>query len=178
MADAVKPVFQKKIVRSLVILALLITNVSCDQISKNIAREHIRYNQNIRLLNNYLTLTKVENTGAFLSMGRSLPRSVNILLLIILPLVVLTIALMYLFIKSHLSVYKIVGISLIIGGGLGNIYDRMFHGSVTDFLHIDFVLFQTGIFNLADMSIMTGLFILLYEEFSARIKVRLKASQE
>ena len=178
MADETKPVFQKRILRSLIILALLITNVSCDQISKNMVREHIRYNQHIRLLDNYLTLTKVENTGAFLSMGRSLPRSINILLLIVLPLVVLISALIFLFSKSHLSVYKIVGISLIIGGGLGNLYDRAFHGSVTDFLHIDFVLFQTGIFNLADFSIMIGLFILLYEEFSARIKLRLKTSQE
>ena len=131
MAEEVKPAFQKRIIRALIILALLITNVSCDQISKSMVREHIRYDQHIRLLSHYLTLTKVENTGAFLSMGRSFPRYVNILLLIVLPLVVLTIALIYLFTKSHLSVYKVVGIGLIIGGGLGNIYDRAFHGSVS-----------------------------------------------
>ena len=54
----------------------------------------------------------------------------------------------------------------LIGGGLGNIFDRALYGSVTDFLHIDFGLFQTGIFNMADVSVMVGVFtILLYSYF-------------
>jgi len=168
----------KRILKTLVILMILITNIGCDQISKNIVRHHIGYNQRIGLLHNYMTLTKVENTGAFLSMGRSLPRVINLLLLIILPLVALAVALVYLFLKNNLSSYRIAGICFIIGGGLGNIYDRIFHGSVTDFLHIDFVLFQTGIFNMADVSIMTGMFILLVDEFFNRVKLRHGTSEE
>jgi signal peptidase II len=53
----------------------------------------------------------------------------------------------------------------LIGGGIGNIYDRIKFGSVTDFLHIDFILFRTGIFNLADVSIMIGIGILLLHSF-------------
>ncbi len=167
----------KRMVKTFVILMILITNVGCDQISKNIVRHHIGYNQRIALLHNYMTLTKVENTGAFLSMGHSLPRVINLLLLIILPLVALAVALVYLFLKNNLSAYRIAGICFIIGGGLGNIYDRIFHGSVTDFLHIDFVLFQTGIFNLADVSIMTGMFILLSEELFNRVKLKFGTSE-
>jgi len=47
------------------------------------------------------------------------------------------------------------------GGGIGNVYDRIIYGSVTDFLHIDLGLFETGIFNMADVSITTGALILL-----------------
>jgi signal peptidase II len=54
-----------------------------------------------------------------------------------------------------------IGISCIIGGGLGNLYDRMVFGSVTDFLHLDFVIFQTGVFNLADLSISLGTLLIL-----------------
>ena len=56
--------------------------------------------------------------------------------------------------------------SFAIGGGIGNIYDRLVHGSVTDFMHINFGLFQTGIFNMADVSITTGMFIFLYQSYS------------
>lgn len=52
---------------------------------------------------------------------------------------------------------------MIIGGGLGNINDRIIYGSVTDFLYFDFVLFHTGIVNMADISLTIGFFILIYE---------------
>jgi len=38
---------------------------------------------------------------------------------------------------------------LLIGGGIGNVYDCILFGSVTDFLHLDFGIFRTGIFNFA-----------------------------
>ena len=50
-----------------------------------------------------------------------------------------------------------------VGGGIGNIYDRLIHGSVTDFLHLDFGLFQTEIFNMADVSIMVGMLTILVD---------------
>ncbi|MCY1383789.1 Lipoprotein signal peptidase [compost metagenome] len=57
------------------------------------------------------------------------------------------------------------GICCLIGGGIGNVYDRIVYGSVTDFMHIDFVLFKTGIFNIADISIMTGVSIMFVHTF-------------
>jgi signal peptidase II len=54
-----------------------------------------------------------------------------------------------------------VGAAFVIGGGIGNLYDRIMFGSVTDFLHIDFVIFQTGIFNFADVSIMIGMAMII-----------------
>jgi signal peptidase II len=116
-------------------------------------------------------LTKIENTGAFLSVGQFLPQPIKILLLTILPLIVLGLAFIYLLTKKNLSNLTIMGICSIVGGGVGNIYDRLIYGSVTDFLHIDFVIFQTGIFNMADVSIMTGTFIVLFESYFKREKL-------
>ena len=82
--------------------------------------------------------------------------------MIILPLIILGFALYYLLTGNNLSKLLILGFCLIIGGGLGNIYDRIIHGSVTDFLYFDFRLFHTGIVNLADISLTTGFFILMY----------------
>jgi len=62
----------------------------------------------------------------------------------------------------------LIGFCFVIGGGIGNLFDRIVHGSVTDFLHVDFGFFQTGIFNMADLSIMMGIFIVVYQLSSKR----------
>ncbi len=140
---------------------MLVLNIGCDQVSKNIVREKIDYNENISIIKNCFILTKVENTGAFLSAGNDLPYFVRLVLLSILPVIVLGYGLFYLFYKTNLPKVMQIGLCFLIGGGIGNVYDRIAFGSVTDFLHIDFGLFRTGIFNLADVSIMTGIGILL-----------------
>ena len=147
---------------------ILISNVGCDQISKNIVRKRIHYNEEISLMNNYLTLTKIENRGAFFSLGHSLPQPIKLLLLTILPTIALGLAFLYLLTKKNLTNMAIIGICFIIGGGIGNIYDRVVYGSVTDFLHIDFLIFQTAIFNMADVSIMTGVFAIVFDALRSR----------
>jgi signal peptidase II len=153
----------KRILRVLIVLIVLISNVGCDRISKHIVRQKVDYNERISVIDHYLTITKTENTGAFLSLGNGLSEPVRIAFLIILPLIVIGVFMYYMLTSSRLSNLKNVGISFFIGGGIGNIYDRIMIGSVTDFLHMDFVVFQTGIFNMADVSIMAGIFILLLD---------------
>jgi signal peptidase II len=153
----------KKILRIAFILMILVANIGCDQISKNIARQKIEKNEQINVIDNYVTLTKVENTGAFLSFGNEFPIQIKNILLIFLPLIVIVFVIRFLLTKSKLSKLTIIGLCSIIGGGIGNIYDRIIYGSVTDFLHINFVIFQTGIFNMGDVSIMFGMFLLLID---------------
>jgi signal peptidase II len=155
----------KMILRTLLILVILTSTIGCDQVSKNIVRKRIEYGEQIGLLGNYLTLTKIENRGAFLSLGDSLPQPIRVILLTLLPIAILGLLLVYVMTKNNSSNLTILGMCFIAGGGIGNIYDRVIHGSVTDFLHIDFGLFQTGIFNMADVSIMTGCFIILVESY-------------
>ena len=159
----------KRILRILAIVTILISNVECDQISKNIVRKRIHDNEEISLMNNYLTLTKIENSGAFFSIGNSLPQPIKLLLLTILPMVALGLIFIYFLTKKNLTNTAIIGICFIIGGGAGNIYDRLVYGSVTDFLHIDFVIFQTAIFNMADVSIMTGVFAIVFDALRSRL---------
>lgn len=160
----------KRIIRILVIAFILIANVSCDQISKSIVRNKIDKYEQISVVDPYVTLMRVENKGAFLSLGDSLPNAVRFTLLSLFPLMVLGFGLGYLFFKKNLPKLTILGFAFVIGGGMGNLYDRLVHGSVTDFLHIDFVLFQTGIFNMADVSIMTGVAIVLLGSWINRPK--------
>jgi len=166
-----------RILRNSLILIILATNVGCDQVSKSIVRQKIDYNEKISVIKDIVTLTKVENTGAFLSLGDHLPRMTYIILMIILPLIVIGFALFYLFKNSALSKLKIIGICLVIGGGLGNIFDRIIYSSVTDFLHFDFVLFQTGIVNIADISVTAGFCILIYELLMNRSEFKPKITE-
>ncbi len=157
-----------KILKTLFIAAIIVVNIGCDQVSKTLVRQHLDYNEDIKLINNHFTLTKVENTGAFLSLGASMSLPFKWVFLNGLPLLALTFGVVYLFTKTNMSKIIRFGLSCVIGGGIGNLYDRLLYGSVTDFLHIDFILFQTGIFNLADVSIMIGAIVLLTEMFLKR----------
>lgn len=151
--------------RNLVILFILILNFSCDQISKTIIRKSIAEYEIIPIIDGYFTLTMVENKGAFLSAGSSLPYLIRLILLTLLPIVFLTYGLWLIIQKKDMPQMLVIGWCFVIGGGIGNLYDRIIHGSVTDFLHLDLRLFQTGIFNMADVSIMTGMFIIILGQF-------------
>lgn len=149
----------------MLILFVLGLNIGCDQVSKSIIRNNLNYYDHISFINDHFALTKIENTGAFLSLGDSFPGPVKFIVLKLLPLLAICFGLWYILNKASLNKTTLFGIVLIIGGGIGNIYDRIVHGSVTDFMHIKFGLFQTGIFNIADVSIMAGMFIVLIHAY-------------
>src|SRR5450432_933712 len=146
----------KQLLRISIILLIIFANIGCDQVSKKIVRHNISENQTIGILRNHFILMRVENSGAFLSFGDSLSKSVKNILLSVLPLIALTFASIYIFTKQNIPALSLMAICFIIGGGIGNIFDRIAYGSVTDFLYIHFGVFQTGIFNMADLSITTG----------------------
>jgi signal peptidase II len=155
----------KGVFRIALILFLIIVNIGCDQVSKKIVRRNVAPYETISVLNDHVTVMRAENPGAFLSLGESLPSSAKRILLSLLPLAILSFVLYYIMTKHSLSRPVLVGLCFIIGGGIGNVFDRMVYGSVTDFLHIKFGVFQTGIFNLADLSIVTGTIIILWNYF-------------
>ena len=67
-------------------------------------------------------------------------------------------------IKKHRDeFYTALGLSLILGGALGNLYDRISLGYVTDFLYFHFNNFYWPAFNVADTSISIGAIIIIYE---------------
>lgn len=167
-----------RMARTVVIVIVLASTIGCDRISKNMVREKVGYNQQISLIKGFLILTNIENSGAFLSLGHRLPQPVKTALLTILPMAVLCVTLFFLVTKNSLPHRTTLGICLIAGGGIGNIYDRLVYGSVTDFLHLDLGIFQTGIFNMADVSIMTGMVIVLMEAYVNRADYSFRAVDE
>ena len=144
------------------ILALVLLNVSCDQVSKNVVRQTIAKEERIHVIKDSFVLTKVENEGAAWSVGSDLSPLLKIIFLQIIPSLVLVFLLRHILIQTKYKKETVVGFAFIIGGGIGNLFDRIVHNSVTDFLILDLGLIKTEIFNLADVSIMVGSILVLF----------------
>ena len=118
------------------ISSLIILSIFFDQLSKFWIRNNIESYNEIELIGSFFTLIRVENSGAFLGMGSELSYIPKLILLIIFPIVVLVAVSIYTYMDKKLDNLSLVGFSLIIGGGVANIFDRVVFGSVTDFLYI------------------------------------------
>jgi len=160
-----------KIKRNLLITIIVFLSIIIDQISKIIVRNNLESYIEHNIIGNIFSLVKIENTGAFLGMGSELSEFPRILLLIVLPIIVLISITIYAYIDKSPDKISVIGFSLIIGGGISNIFDRIVLGSVTDFLFINFGgIFKTGIFNIADICVTIGMFLILISAFRKKNK--------
>lgn len=147
--------------------------ISCDRVTKDLAKEHLMFHPPISYLHNTVVLEYVENTGAALSLGDSLSKPVSFWLLSILPLLFLLILFLYAISKiGSLSNWRLFAFSLIFAGGVGNIIDRLLYDRhVTDFMNVGIGDLRTGIFNVADMCVTAGVIVLLFSYREKKPKV-------
>ena len=112
-------------------------------------------------INSFLNFYLVWNTGVGFGLA-SMEVGIyyHILTLII---VIINIVLIYFLIKSK-GVYMYL-FALIIGGSLGNLFDRMYYYAVPDFIDLHLGNFHWFIFNVADISITLGIIYLMLMEF-------------
>jgi signal peptidase II len=138
--------------------------ISCDRVTKDLAKEHLKNKHSVSYLHNSIQLIYVENTGAALSLGDQLPKMASFWLLSILPLSFLIFLSAYVIRHSkEMSFFKMFSFALIISGGIGNIIDRIvFDRHVTDFMLLSFFKLHTGIFNFADVCVSAGAIGLIF----------------
>jgi signal peptidase II len=151
-----------KVSRIGLVAVLLFACVGCDQASKVVVRDQITLGHTQSFLGDTFRLTHVENPGAFLSMGASLPESARALIfqggvsLLVLGL------LWYALFARRVDYWSIVGFALLAASGIGNLIDRFLQeGRVTDFLNLGFGSLRTGIFNIADIVGVIGFAVLI-----------------
>ncbi len=153
----------KKPVKILLFSICCFVFIGCDRLTKDLAKEHLKDKATITYLHDTIRLQYVENTGAALSLGDNLPKTISFWLLSILPLVVL-LGLLFYTLKNlqQMGMMKIFSIALIFSGGIGNIIDRiLFDRHVTDFMNLGISNIRTGIFNVADVCVTAGVIGLL-----------------
>ncbi|ADQ46193.1 lipoprotein signal peptidase [Caldicellulosiruptor kronotskyensis 2002] len=121
-----------------------------DQITKARA-ENVFVGSSINLLGGILSLTYVQNRGGAFSILEGKRR------FFIVVSIVLILFLCYMIFKSTNNLYKL-SFSLIVGGAMGNLFDRIAKGYVVDFIDIKVI----PVFNLADFFITCGVLLLIF----------------
>ncbi|MBT3520284.1 MAG: lipoprotein signal peptidase [Gammaproteobacteria bacterium] len=146
--------------KNLIIFSIISIVFFLDFVTKNYAITNLLLNHS-ETINTYLNFTLAFNYGAafsFLSDAGGWQRWFFVIFSII---VVFFIS--YILIKDKESEY--ISYSLVLGGALGNLYDRIFLGYVIDFIEFHYNDFYWPIFNIADIAISIGVILLLYSMF-------------
>lgn len=125
--------------------------VILDRISKYLVVEHLKDIKSIPVIENVLNFTYVENRG----MAFGALQNARWVFMIVTSLII--VAIVVLFIK-HGGKSKLfdVSLGLILGGGIGNMIDRVFLGYVIDFIDFCAFDFWTWVFNVADSAVTVG----------------------
>jgi signal peptidase II len=146
-------------------LAVFVGGVVLDQLSKRWAVAELRPHAPVELIAGLLELHLVRNAGAFFSIGEGLPVAQRALWLSCASVLVLgLIAAMYR--RSREQVVLRWALCLLASGAVGNLIDRLRHGSVVDFVHMHAgSAIDWATFNLADVWISVGLVLLIIDAF-------------
>ena len=140
------------------LIMLVVLVVGCDQITKRIVRERVRRPRT--MLNGTVLLLHAENRGAFLSLGSNLPEKARTIIFVAGVAILIAVAFTMMW-RNPTDLRNAVPVALIAAGGIGNLIDRAFRGAVTDFLVLRAGALHTGIFNVADVAITSGVAALL-----------------
>lgn len=136
------------------IIALVV--IITDQITKSIIKADIPLYKSIPVVDGFLNITHIKNTGG----AFGILSGINSLFFIIASSIALLIVILYLIRLPENNLWLITSLSLISGGAIGNMIDRVRSGEVIDFIDLFYDRFHWPAFNIADSSITIGVFIL------------------
>src|SRR4051812_6702923 len=141
--------------------------MGCDQATKRLAEFALKDFHPVSFLGNTFRLEYAENPGAFLGMGGTLPEWQRWALLTVASSVILILLTVFVCVRKDLRAGDILGYALILSGGISNMIDRIVAGVVVDFMNVGLGSLRTGIFNVADVAIMAGLFTVVAAHLTA-----------
>jgi len=134
-----------------------------DRWTKHLVALRIPLYRNIQIIPGFFRLTHTENTGAAFSLFADSTGPWKTGLLIAFSGIALVVVSILLWKNNPAHVATGVGLSLIMGGALGNLWDRVVRGRVVDFLLFYVKRYQWPVFNLADSAIVVGAGLLVLE---------------
>ena len=135
------------------IISLIV--IIIDRILKVLVTNNFVLDARNKIIDGFFYITNCHNEGAAFSLF-----SGNVLFLIFITLIVLF--LIYRTInKENVNKIGVLAYGLLLGGILGNLYDRIFYGYVIDYLDFNILGYNYPIFNFADMCIVIGIILIL-----------------
>jgi signal peptidase II len=158
------------------LLALLV--VLADRASKWLVASRIPLHDSIPVLPGFFRLTHVQNTGAAFGLFAESSSEWKIAILILFSLMALVVVSALLWKNSHSMTVTGVGLALILGGALGNLWDRLLTGRVVDFLDFYLGAYHWPAFNIADSAIVIGALLLVGEILFAKSPAETRAASQ
>ncbi|MGB8524020.1 MAG: signal peptidase II [Candidatus Acidiferrales bacterium] len=151
----------------LLLLSLLV--VAADRWTKWFAARRIELGDHFTVIAHVFAISHVENPGAAFSLfdNSSSPGRVRWMLLVFSLLAAVAVLVALIKIGRKLSATTIA-LALILGGALGNAYDRVRFGYVIDFLEVHIIHYHWPDFNVADSAIVVGGILLLLDAFFSK----------
>jgi signal peptidase II len=146
-------------------LLLVILILIFDRWTKSLIHEQFDVNQSVPVIDGLFNITYVRNTGVAFGIFSSISSPAKAILLSIFTAAAAVAVAVYSVRSSEKNRLLQVSLSLILGGALGNLYDRLTYGYVIDFVEIFIGSYSWPAFNVADSAISTGVVLLAVEIF-------------
>ena len=149
-------------------LFIVLVVVLLDRWTKHMVAQRIRLYAHVQVIPGFFRLTHTENTGAAFSLFADSNAPWKTAMLIAFSAIALVVVSVLLWRNHHAHIATGMGLSLIMGGALGNLWDRLARGRVIDFLLVYVKQYQWPVFNLADSAIVVGAGLLIMETLLAK----------
>ena len=143
------------------VIALVI--VFLDRVTKLMVEKDISLHDSIQVIPGFFRIIHTENPGAAFGIFADSPSALKVGLLIGFSVIALVIVSTLLWRNSHAMTTTGIGLALILGGALGNLWDRLVSRHVVDFLLFYVGRYQWPAFNVADSAIVIGACLLVFE---------------
>lgn len=128
-----------------------------DRLTKLYISRHVELNfGSVQVIPNFFSITHVENTGAAFSLFADWSPRVRVPLLVGFSAAAMVVVAYLLWTSAKKFTFSGLALALILGGAIGNLYDRILFGRVIDFLHVYIGSHMWPDFNLADSAIVCG----------------------
>ena len=135
--------------------------LALDRFSKWLVASRLSLHDTITVIPGFFRITHVENSGAAFGLFSDSSFEWKLTLLILFSVLALGVVSVLLWKNSHMVNATGTALSLILGGALGNLWDRMISGHVVDFLDFNFGSYHWPSFNVADSAIVVGAVLLV-----------------
>tara|TARA_B100000427_G_scaffold273256_1_gene240914 strand:- start:296 stop:799 length:504 start_codon:yes stop_codon:yes gene_type:complete len=150
---------KKKLILSLLVILVIF---ALDRISKLYILNLAEVENNMDIyINSYLNFHLIWNTG----IGFGLFSSENNFYYNLISILIFIINIIIIIMIFQTKDYRILFLTMILGGSLGNFFDRIYYRAVPDFIDLHYINFHWFIFNVADIFITIGIICLIIVEF-------------
>jgi signal peptidase II len=154
-----------------VVLGIVAGTLALDRLTKNLAIDNLADQPPREFLGGIVRLLYEENPGAMLGLGSGLHETSRFWVFTVVVGIVLAGLLLYLLFRRNVTTCDVAAFSMIVGGGVGNLIDRlMYDGIVVDFVNVGIGSVRTGVFNVADTAVIAG--VALYLLCQIRLELR------